>query len=198
MTIRGIAGRPPKPRTGANRTPTRFRTRRGSSSRLVAAIPSADPRLERGSDDDPFAVREGVNGEPDRQFSAPTSSVRRTADRAGGGKDGKVVEKRGGNGAQTVRAFQAPKPPQQAKSLATGCDRLPPKSHGKKGVDGSRPSEGSAKAPHVGAFSFRSTCSTSIVRWVWSRLWSFRAREAERLSRTFSPGRPRSSPTTSS
>jgi hypothetical protein len=29
---------------------------------------------------------------------------------------------------------------------------------GKEGVDGSSPSEGSAKAPHVGAFSFRPTC----------------------------------------
>jgi hypothetical protein len=31
---------------------------------------------------------------------------------------------------------------------------LPEKFHGKEGVDGSSPSEGSAKAPHVGAFSF--------------------------------------------
>jgi hypothetical protein len=31
--------------------------------------------------------------------------------------------------------------------------------HGKEGVDGSSPSEGSAKAPHVGAFAFRTTCS---------------------------------------
>ena len=46
--------------------------------------------------------------------------------------------------------------------------------HGKEGVDGSSPSEGSAKAPHVGAFSFRPTCSLSNVRCVWSRLWSFR------------------------
>jgi hypothetical protein len=29
----------------------------------------------------------------------------------------------------------------------------------REGVDGSSPSEGSAKAPHVGAFSFSSTCS---------------------------------------
>src|SRR5205823_8859026 len=29
---------------------------------------------------------------------------------------------------------------------------------GKEGVDGSSPSEGSAKAPHVGASSFRPTC----------------------------------------
>src|SRR5205085_3789034 len=50
--------------------------------------------------------------------------------------------------------------------------------HGKEGVDGSSPSEGSAKAPHVGAFAFRTTCSSSNVRWVWSRLWSFRARDS--------------------
>ena len=49
--------------------------------------------------------------------------------------------------------------------------------HGKKGVDGSSPSEDFAKAPHVGAFSFRPTCSLLNVRWVWSRLWSFRVRE---------------------
>src|SRR5205085_6024194 len=46
--------------------------------------------------------------------------------------------------------------------------------HGKEGVDGSSPSEGSAKTLHVGAFAFRSTCRTRSVRWVWSRLWSFR------------------------
>src|SRR5437588_761495 len=46
--------------------------------------------------------------------------------------------------------------------------------HGKEGVDGSSPSEGSAKAPEIGAFAFRSTCSRPNVRWVWSCLWSFR------------------------
>jgi hypothetical protein len=30
--------------------------------------------------------------------------------------------------------------------------------HGKEGVNGSSPSEGSAKAPHVGAFAFDPTC----------------------------------------
>src|SRR5581483_11653898 len=44
--------------------------------------------------------------------------------------------------------------------------------HGKEGVDGSSPSEGSAKSPHVGRFSIRSTCRFSRVQWVWSRLWS--------------------------
>jgi hypothetical protein len=56
--------------------------------------------------------------------------------------------------------------------------------HGKEGVDGSSPSEGSAKAAHVGAFPCSSTCSASSVRWVWNRLWSFRAREAGRERRT--------------
>jgi hypothetical protein len=54
-----------------------------------------------------------------------------------------------------------------------------PNFHGKEGVDGSSPSEGSAKAPEIGWFSIRSTCSASNVRWVWSRLWSFDAREAD-------------------
>src|SRR5439155_16256900 len=43
----------------------------------------------------------------------------------------------------------------------------------REGVDGSSPSEGSAKAPDIGAFSFGTICSSSNVRWVWSRLWSF-------------------------
>jgi hypothetical protein len=67
-----------------------------------------------------------------------------------------------------------------SQNRAVGCDRLPPKLHGKEGVDGSSPSGGSAKAPHVGAFSFMSTCAEPNVRWVWSRLWSFRADEASR------------------
>jgi hypothetical protein len=62
--------------------------------------------------------------------------------------------------------------------------------HGKEGVDGSSPSEGSAKVPHVAAFAFSSTWSASNVRWVWSRLWSFRAREAGRERQTRSQERP--------
>jgi hypothetical protein len=50
------------------------------------------------------------------------------------------------------------------------CTPIPPLNlHGKEGVNGSSPLEGSAKAPLVGAFAFRSTCSSSIVQWVWSR-----------------------------
>jgi hypothetical protein len=52
---------------------------------------------------------------------------------------------------------------------------------GKEGVDGSSPSESSARAPYVGAFSFRSTCSLSNVRWAWSRFWSFRVQSAATL-----------------
>jgi hypothetical protein len=44
------------------------------------------------------------------------------------------------------------KPPQ---TVAVGCDQLPIGAHGKEGVDGSSPSEGSAKAPEIGAFSFQ-------------------------------------------
>jgi hypothetical protein len=50
--------------------------------------------------------------------------------------------------------------------------------HGKEGVDGSSPSEGSAKAPEIGAFSFRSICSASNVRWVWSPSWGLQVQNA--------------------
>jgi hypothetical protein len=46
------------------------------------------------------------------------------------------------------------KPQKQAKSVAPGCHRLPANFHGKEGVDGSSPSEGSAKTPHTGVFQF--------------------------------------------
>jgi len=48
----------------------------------------------------------------------------------------------GGNQRQIGSAQTRPK---QAKTVAARCDRLPEKFHGKEGVDGSSPSEGSAK-----------------------------------------------------
>jgi hypothetical protein len=55
----------------------------------------------------------------------------------------------GGNPSQ----IGPPRNPQTyAKPVAGGCDLLPESFHGKEGVDGSSPSEGSAKAPHNGAF----------------------------------------------
>jgi hypothetical protein len=65
-----------------------------------------------------------------------------------------------------------PKPQEQAKSVAVGCDWLPRPSNGEEGVDGSSPSEGFAKAPQIGAFCFERTCTISSVRWIWSPLWS--------------------------
>ena len=40
--------------------------------------------------------------------------------------------------------------------------------------NGSSPLEGFRRRRTSGPFAFRSTCSSSIVRSVWSRLWSFR------------------------
>ena len=60
--------------------------------------------------------------------------------------------------------------------------------HGKEGVDGSSPSEGSAKSLHKRLFPFRSTCRCSSVRSIWSRLWSLQVREAPSIDakpRTF-------------
>jgi hypothetical protein len=38
------------------------------------------------------------------------------------------------------------KRPKQARTVAVDCDRLPQRRHGKEGVSGSSPEEGSAKA----------------------------------------------------
>src|SRR6266516_4941085 len=70
------------------------------------------------------------------------------------------------------------KPQKQAKTVAADCDRLPFGAHGKEGVDGSSPSEGSAKAPQIGAFCLTGTCTFSSVRWVWSPSWSPQVHDA--------------------
>jgi hypothetical protein len=44
--------------------------------------------------------------------------------------------------------------------------------HGKEGVDGSSPEEGSAKPVLSEGFSLLRICTGSSVRWVWSPLWS--------------------------
>src|SRR5438874_10691060 len=69
----------------------------------------------------------------------------------------------------------------------TRMNRPPPHVHGKEGVDGSSPSEGSAETPHVGALSFRRTCSLSNVRWVWSGVWSSRVEHATRRFLSLAP-----------
>ena len=58
----------------------------------------------------------------------------------------------GGNQGQIGRPL---KPQKQAKSVATGCHRLPEKFHGKEGVSGSSPEEGFQKTPEVGGFLFQ-------------------------------------------
>jgi len=88
------------------------------------------------------------------------------------------MEPRGCNRWQAVANAVSAKRGRQAKTVAMGCDRLPRGVHGKEGVSGSSPEEGFAKAPHVGVFSFRSACSLSNVRWVWSRLWSLQVGDA--------------------
>ena len=54
--------------------------------------------------------------------------------------------------------------PRQAKLVAGGCDELRIGAHGKEGVDGSSPSEGSAKYPQTEFFLFGLICSVRIVR----------------------------------
>src|ERR671931_529940 len=62
----------------------------------------------------------------------------------------------------------------QAKTVAAGCDQLPFGAHGKEGVDGSSPSEGSAKPPQRGNFCARSRLQLIQPDGVWSTFWNTR------------------------
>jgi hypothetical protein len=68
------------------------------------------------------------------------------------------MEPRGCNRSQAVANRAAAKTRNHAETVAVGCHQLPEKFHGKEGFSGSSPEEGSAKAPHVGAFLFGRTC----------------------------------------
>src|SRR5437763_15429806 len=61
----------------------------------------------------------------------------------------------GGNHRQDAKGR---KPQKQAKTIATGCHRLPEKFHGKEGVSGSSPEEGSQESPANARF-FLSLCT---------------------------------------
>jgi hypothetical protein len=67
--------------------------------------------------------------------------------------------------------------------------------HGKEGVDGSSPSEGSAKAQRNGVFCFGSTCRCSNVGQVWSPLWSLQVENEVLESRVADRGALRRPPT---
>jgi hypothetical protein len=64
------------------------------------------------------------------------------------------------------------------RTVAVGCDRLREEAHGKEGVSGSSPEEGSPKEPQIGAFCLARTCTISSVQCVWSPLWSLQVQSA--------------------
>ena len=60
----------------------------------------------------------------------------------------------GANGGNRRQIEESRKPEKQAKTVAVGCDPLPKTFHGKEGVDGSSPSEGSHESPANARLSF--------------------------------------------
>jgi hypothetical protein len=58
----------------------------------------------------------------------------------------------GATGGNWSQMGSARKRLRQAKTVATGCDRLPIGAHGKEGVDGSSPSEGFAISVQISCF----------------------------------------------
>src|SRR5581483_6519119 len=90
------------------------------------------------------------------------------------GRHGALVEQSGRKLPRITANTAGSKARDFLQPAACSCIRLPRTRDGKEGVDGSSPSEGSAKVQHVAAFAFSPTCRVGSVRWVWSRLWSFR------------------------
>jgi hypothetical protein len=60
----------------------------------------------------------------------------------------------------------------QAKTVAVGCDQLPRRAHGKEGVDGSSPSEGSRKGPQTRGVHFVSPLHLFQRDRVWNTFWN--------------------------
>jgi hypothetical protein len=68
-------------------------------------------------------------------------------------EDGAFMEPRGCNQWRPAANGVSASGPKTGKTVAAGCHQLRSGAHGKEGVSGSSPEEGSAKAPHNGAFS---------------------------------------------
>jgi hypothetical protein len=65
------------------------------------------------------------------------------------------MEPNGRNHGNRWQMGTVPKRFRQTKTVAVGCNQLPESFHGQEGVDGSSPSEGSAKALQIRAFLLR-------------------------------------------
>jgi hypothetical protein len=100
------------------------------------------------------------------------------------------MEPSGRNRWQPVANETRPETAQASETVAVGCDRLPPRPHGKEGVDGSSPSEGSAKAPQIGAFSFDEDLQElqyAVPAEPFYGAFRFRAQALKRRKWTYSP-----------
>jgi len=75
-----------------------------------------------------------------------------------------------GTGGNQWQTGWARKPRKLAKTVAVGCDRLPEMFHGKEGVDGSSPSEGSCKSLQRRGFHLLSSLDPSNVLGYGTRL----------------------------
>ena len=123
----------------------------------VASDPMGSARA--GLDDEP-----ATRGEPirigryrdheyvrrDRKLVATVRAEQLALRPHAGKSSGAVMETSGREPGASSRMGKLRKWQKQPKTVATGCDRLPFGSHGKEGVNGSTPLEGSAKAPETG------------------------------------------------
>jgi hypothetical protein len=67
------------------------------------------------------------------------------------------------------------------QTITFACWNLQREAHGKEGVDGSSPSEGSARAPQSEACLSGPTCASCSLTQVWSTLWSSQIQKASKV-----------------
>ncbi len=91
-------------------------------------------------------VREGVNARGFADFGADLVTAA-NRNRCSGKRMERLWKNEGATRRKRFDRFKPRNRLDKPNLVATGCHRLPPKSHGKEGVDGSSPSEGFAKAP---------------------------------------------------
>ena len=106
------------------------------------------------------------------------------------------MEPSGRNRWQSVANRPTRKITQTSQTVAVGCHGLPELFHGKEGVDGSSPSEGSAKAPQIGAFVWRELARSPACGGYGALYGAFRFRADTPKHRkwTYSPGLPDGAP----
>jgi hypothetical protein len=143
---------PPTSASIASQASPPTRRRATELQRPTAGWAYGRDELSRGPASSPSTVR----SRPSQECHSPSIQTQRNGSRALSGprllsnpqaaRMERLWSPAGATSGKHRQISRPSKPRDQAKSVAVGCDWLPRVSNGKEGVDGSSPSEGSAKS----------------------------------------------------